>query len=154
MPESGGGGASWRWVYPLMLATMVVVASGRGQVAAPDIVNIDKAVHFAVFGLLATLVIRAPGIAGGWVAVLVVSLFGIGDEWRQSFTPGRQVEFADWVADTLGAIVAVTAYQGWSAYRRLLEWPLERVWRRGGGQACPVSGGASLSAPKVDQPTA
>ncbi len=117
-----------RWVYPIVLAGVVVVASGRSHVAAPDIVNIDKIVHFSVFGLLATLVARAPGTRHAWVAVLVVSAFGISDEIRQSFTPGRSVEFADWMADTSGACFAVGLYTFWDWYRRLLETPLR--WPR------------------------
>ncbi|MBC8012213.1 MAG: VanZ family protein [Burkholderiales bacterium] len=110
-----------RWVYPLLLATMIVIASGRSHVAAPPIVDIDKLVHFSVFGLLATLVARAPGMRHAWVAVLAVSLFGISDEFRQSLTPGRSVEFNDWLADTAGACLAVGLYSFWAWYRRLLE---------------------------------
>lgn len=113
-----------RWLFPIALAAMIVIASGRGQVAGPDIVNFDKLAHFSIFGLLATLVVRAPGMKHAWIAVFVVSLFGISDEIRQSFTPGRSVAFADWVADTSGACVAVVAYTFWQGYRRLLEWRL------------------------------
>lgn len=113
-----------RWVYPAALALCILVASGRGQVAAPDIVNIDKMAHFGVFGLLATLVMRAPGLSHAWVAVVLVSMFGAVDEFRQSFTPGRFVEVADWIADSAGALVAVTVYRFCPPYRRLLETPL------------------------------
>lgn len=110
-----------RWVYPLLVAAMVVIASGRSQVAAPGIMYIDKVGHGLVFGLIATLIVRAMDRRMGWWAVLIVSLFGISDEFRQSFTPGREVEFADWVADTVGALLAVTLYLRWRFYRRMLE---------------------------------
>jgi VanZ family protein len=106
---------------------MIVLASGRSQVAAPPgIPSVDKLGHFLVFGLLASLVVRSPGARRAWpfCAVLLVSAFGILDEFRQSFTPGRMVEFADWLADTLGAALAVALYANWSAYRRMLEWRL------------------------------
>ena len=61
---------------------------------------------------------------------MLVSLFGITDEWHQSFTPGRAVEFADWVADTSGAVLAVTLYLRWGWYRRLLETPLRLRHRK------------------------
>jgi hypothetical protein len=118
------GVSSARWVYPLALAVTIIFASGRGQIAAPDIVNIDKAAHLAVFGLLATLVMRSPGLRHAWVAVAAVSLFGAADELRQSLTPGRFVEVADWAADSVGAVLAVTAYRFWPWYRGLLETPL------------------------------
>lgn len=111
----------WRWVYPVALASMVVVASGRGQVAAPSIVNIDKLSHFLIFGLMASLVVRLLKDRLWWLAIVAVSVFGMGDEIRQSFTPGRYMEFADWVADTAGALVAVLLYANFSGYRRFLE---------------------------------
>lgn len=121
----------WRgWLWPAALATAIVVASGRGSVAAPDIVNFDKAAHFFVFGLLATLVARNGFVPGrAWMAVAAVSLFGLTDEWHQSFTPGRSVEVIDWIADTLGASVAVTVYAAWPRYRELLERSLTRRGR-------------------------
>lgn len=121
----------WRgWLWPVLLATAIVVASGRGSVAGPNIVNFDKAAHFFIFGLLATLVARNGFVPGrAWMAVAAVSLFGLTDEWHQSFTPGRSVELIDWIADTLGAAVAVTVYAAWPRYRALLERSLARRGR-------------------------
>jgi VanZ family protein len=122
------GRGSFAW--PATLAVMILMASG--QKLPGDSFGFqysDKVVHFLIFGLLATLVLRTGPIWRreawrGWIAILAVSTFGILDEFRQSFTPGRFVEFADWVADTLGAIVAVCAYLFWGRYRALLEMPL------------------------------
>jgi len=129
-PQSSPPPSGWRWAYPSALAGMIVVASGRSQVAGPPVVNIDKLVHFMVFGLLATTVVRSLGIKRFRMAILTVSLFGVADEFRQSFTPGRFVEFADWVADTAGAFTAVSLYVYWPLYRRLLETPLRLGPRR------------------------
>lgn len=85
---------SWgQLVYAIALAVVIVVASGRSSVASPNIVDFDKAAHFAVFGLLATLVARSGFRPSrmGW-AVLIVSLFGLTDEWHQGSTPGRSME--------------------------------------------------------------
>ncbi|MCF7688666.1 MAG: VanZ family protein [Cephaloticoccus sp.] len=113
------------WAYVAALAATIVFASGRSVVVAPDIVDFDKLAHFFIYGLLATLVTRAGfPERRGWWAVLIVSLFGLTDEWHQSFTPGRAVELADWVADTLGAITAVAVYMHWRNYRTWLENPL------------------------------
>ena len=112
------------WLWPVLLALTIVVASGRGSVAAPNIIDFDKAAHFSIYGLLATLVARAGfPERRRWWAILIVSLFGLTDEWHQSFTPGRSVEIADWVADTLGAILAVALYVPLQGYHRLLETP-------------------------------
>lgn len=119
----------WRgWLWPGVLAVAIVVASGQSKVTAPHIVGFDKVTHFFVFGLLATLVARNGFVPRlGWLAVLAVSAFGATDEWHQSFTPGRSVEVADWVADTLGATVAVAVYALWPAYREALERALRRA---------------------------
>lgn len=118
----------WRgWVAPVALAGTIFVASGRTEVASPHVVGFDKVAHFAVFGLLATLVLRnGSGRGWAWATVALVSLFGATDEWHQSFTAGRSVQGADWVADTLGAAVAVASYTGWPWYRRRLEGDLKR----------------------------
>jgi hypothetical protein len=125
----GCGNVAW----PVALATMILVASGRSMEGAPALFEgSDKVIHFFVFGLLATLVLRTGavwrrGAWRGWIAIAAVAVFGMLDEFRQSFTPGRYVEFADWASDTLGACVAVCAYLFWGGYRSLLEMPL---WAR------------------------
>ncbi len=115
-----------RWVWPVALAVGFSLVSGQSDVAAPAIVNFDKLAHFLVFGLLGPLIARIegggrwPGLGMGW-AVVLTSVYGGLDEWHQSYTPGRSVEFADWVADTLGAALAVTLYARWTWYRQVLE---------------------------------
>jgi VanZ family protein len=124
-----------RWFWALMVAGTIVFASGNNpSVPGVSFVGFDKLAHFGMFGLLATLVLRLAAVwrvTGwrGWIAVAVVSAFGGTDEWHQSYTPGRSVEFADWIADTTGAMVAVTLYLRWPLYRRWLETPV-RLWRR------------------------
>jgi VanZ family protein len=137
-----------RWLYPIALACVVVIASGRSQVAAPPVGHIDKIAHFAIFGLLATLVARCPGVHRFRYAILAASIFGIADEFRQSFTPGRFVEIADWVADTAGAALAVTLYAFWPWYRRVLETPL-RLRRR---RSAPTANAAEASASVIVTP--
>jgi VanZ family protein len=116
--------------WPVFIMLTVILASGQSQVASPGFgFSIDKVAHFAVFGALATSLIRLPfffragrtGVVGAWV---LAAGFGVLDEWRQSFTPGRSVEVADGLADALGAAVAIALYVGWRGYRRLLETPI------------------------------
>lgn len=114
-------------LWPLLLVVAIFTASGESNLAAPDPgFSYDKLVHFLVFGLLATAVVRIESIRQlGWrgavLAAVMVSAYGAIDEFRQSLTPGRMVEFADWVADTLGAALAAGLYQGVSFYRNFLE---------------------------------
>lgn len=113
------------WLWAVAVAATVFVASGQSHVAAPSIINFDKVAHGLVFGLIATLLGRSFRRRRYiWMAIVLTSAYGLADEIRQSFTPGRSVEVADWVADTTGACLAVTLYQLWTWYRRLLETPL------------------------------
>jgi VanZ family protein len=113
-----------RWAYALAVAGMIVAASSRSRVEGPEISHFDKIAHFSVYGLLGTLVLRARGKRAAWQAVALVSLFGLSDELHQHFTPGRSMDGMDWVADTVGAALAVTLYRQWSWYREMLEMPL------------------------------
>ena len=115
-------------LYPIILAAGIVGLSGEGNPPTPGFIpNFDKLAHFCVFGLLATLIVRmvpahARTLRAALGVVALVSFFGLTDEFHQSFTPGRSVEFADWVADTLGALTAVLVYCRWHAYRRIMEY--------------------------------
>lgn len=120
-------------IWPVLIVITVFVVSGQSEVATPSGLSfrIDKIAHFGVFGALATSLIRLPafqcrGLRGAWMVILLVSAYGGLDEWRQSFTPGRFMEFDDWVADTLGAITAVALYKGCPLWRKLLETPMRK----------------------------
>lgn len=121
----------WLW----MLAPMLIVcAASSTQVSAPfvpstDLLQADKIGHIAVFGLIATLLYRA--LPQRWSAnkrslltVGIVILFGLADEIHQSFTPGRDADGYDLLADTCGALLAVAAYRWFHLYRRILEWQI------------------------------
>ncbi len=115
-----------RAFWPLLVATLVVIASGHSQVAAPDVIGIDKLAHFTVFAWFSLLVTRflptdLPASRQIAIAILLCSVFGATDEWHQSLTPGRSVEFADWIADTIGASAGAFAYTRLTALRRWLE---------------------------------
>jgi len=113
------------------VAGLIFLASSRSHLVSSGVPQGDKVAHFAVYGLLGTLVCR---LGRGWRAavwaVVAASAFGVSDEWHQSFVPGRSTEVADWVADTLGAAVAVGLYAGWGRYRRTLERPMARTGLR------------------------
>lgn len=40
-------------------------------------------------------------------AIVFCSLYAISDEWHQAFVPNRCSDFGDWLADTVGATLAV-----------------------------------------------
>jgi VanZ family protein len=118
--------------WPILLAGTITFCSGF-SVPSVDTGGfpLDKVAHFCIYGALATALVRNHGLKHrlilgcGW-AIVLTSAYGLGDEFRQSFTVVRQFEWADWMADTLGASVAVALYLRWAAYRRLMEMPLRR----------------------------
>jgi VanZ family protein len=124
------------YIWPVLLAIVIFVISGSQQLATPDLgflFSEDKIAHFLIFGLVATSILRTPkfkdlSLRSLLITALITSAYGAFDEVRQSLTPGRSVEFADWLADTSGAFAAVTAYAKCHWYRHLLEWhvPIKR----------------------------
>jgi len=42
-----------------------------------------------------------------WLALGIAAVYGLLDEYHQSFVPGREPSVADWIADVAGAAAAV-----------------------------------------------
>lgn len=125
-PVRDGPGRRWFWAG--LFAATIFLASSCEKVSSPGLTESDdKYGHFLVYGLLGTLVCRTGrGWRAGLLGLAVASLYGVSDEWHQSFVPGRSSDVMDWVADTSGAALAIGLYLGWAWYRRLLEatlWP-------------------------------
>ena len=77
----------------------------------------DKTAHFWAYAVLGAFALRATARAT-WRAVngraaaiawLIAATYAITDEWHQALVPGRSPSWEDWVADALGAAVAVIA---------------------------------------------
>lgn len=65
--------------------------------------------HFGGYLVLGVLnFVALDGPRRGWraaaLAVLLASIYGVTDEFHQSFVPGRTPDPADWVTDTAGAM--------------------------------------------------
>ena len=53
-----------------------------------------------------------------YISIFMSTAYGALDEFHQSFTPGRSVEFADFLADSVGSIIGailVIPYRRWIA---------------------------------------
>jgi len=94
------------------MALIFILSSGSLPAIHVPFPHPDKIAHFCVYGALAFLLGRAAQWSWGWswkkaacFAIIVSSVYGITDEWHQSYVPGRSVEVADWMADTIGAAV-------------------------------------------------
>ena len=83
----------------------------------------DKIAHGAAYGLLAASALfalsekfrREKPKQAAVMAVLVCALYGISDEFHQSFVPERSVEALDVLADSVGGVVVAVI---WYRYLR------------------------------------
>ena len=78
----------------------------------------DKIVHMALFGMLGVFLSLTFGLHRGrtsWRGVVfitvIVMLYGVSDEYHQSFVPGRNPGVDDIIADTIGGILAALLVQ-------------------------------------------
>lgn len=133
VPSSGSKWQKRRSVaWPFLVAATTTWCSGYpATLPEVDWLSVDKIGHFGLYGALATAIVRNPGLKswplfGAWWAIILTSVYGLGDEFRQSLTLIRTCDWHDWMADTLGAITAVILYLRWAWYRRTMETPLDR----------------------------
>lgn len=91
---------------------------------------LKKSAHVVEYAILTTLLYRAlkegkvEKKEAGVYAVILAFLYGMSDEFHQSFTPGREPRLRDVVFDTIGAVLAI--YLIWKllpkAPRKLKTW--------------------------------
>ncbi|MFQ5355500.1 MAG: VanZ family protein [Mariprofundaceae bacterium] len=73
----------------------------------------DKFGHIAIYALmgwfswrmLSHWPLKRSSIA--LASLIFCSLYGLSDEWHQSFVPGRDADIWDWLADFSGAVMAL-----------------------------------------------
>jgi len=88
--------------------------SDQTTLPVPDLFSLqDKVLHagaYFIMGVLAWRSFKQLGYRPIILALLSItfcSLYGISDEWHQSFVEGRVSDITDWIADTSGAGLAV-----------------------------------------------
>ena len=78
-------------------------------------IHFDKMVHAGLFGVQSLLFLIPFGKSGRTIPLKIkayvwvcagVTLWGLATEFIQLMVPGRSFDWADWAADTLGAILA------------------------------------------------
>lgn len=76
-----------------------------------------KSAHIIEYGILAVLIYRALTNSGinrkkAFIySVVIASLYGVSDEFHQSFTPGREPRFRDVAIDAVGATISLVIYE-------------------------------------------
>jgi VanZ family protein len=84
----------------------------------------DKLLHtieYAGLGLLLFRALRGEGLE--WrtsfvLTLVIVSMYGVSDEWHQSFVPMRSSDVQDWLVDMLGGTIGVMCYAAVSTLSR------------------------------------
>ena len=103
-------------MVPLLLVMGIIyfLSSLPGdRLVLPDIVNIDKVAHMTIYGLLAAAAFYAVGDRlrrlhprlVPLLVVLICTLYGVSDEFHQSFVPNRSPDVFDVMADSAGAVL-------------------------------------------------
>ena len=116
-----------RRVPAILVALLILYLSSRSTLPMPlpPLLGADKLAHFAAFAVLSFFACfwisaeswsRRP-LFFFFAVVIAVSLYGVLDEFHQSFVPNRIPSAADWVADTLGAAFGAVVFR----------WILRRV---------------------------
>ena len=101
------------WMALLAYCGLIFWLSHQESLPVPAVFEFqDKLLHFGAYCVMAGLSWRAfrhLNLTNRQLAMLSIvfcSLYGISDEWHQSFVPGRSTSAWDWLADSLGAAAA------------------------------------------------
>ena len=110
-----------RYWLPAIVWCAIIFA--QSAFATPDIGPLwpffDKMAHTGIYALLGLLLCRALNTLDGWqartarlllTATVLTALYGLSDEWHQSFVPARHAEAADLLADLLGGLLGSGLY--------------------------------------------
>lgn len=122
----------------LLSAIFQLVKGLQADLLGPGVDVISSAAHFleyAVFGFLLTNALRFHGLGvklgaadqqakalryrailkrACLLAIVLASLYGITDEFHQSFVPGRFPDPVDWLVDTFGATLGALVFRGFA----------------------------------------
>ncbi len=89
----------------MLLATTMKASDEMPKIEIP---YMDKIVHFGIFGVLGFLITYEKR-HDDWPTLLLCAVFGATIEVIQLFLPWRSFEWADMIADTLGALAGILA---------------------------------------------
>ena len=122
------------WLPPLIWAIVIFLFSSYPTLATSEIkwqdFIVKKTFHifeYAVFTMLFYRALKESGVEkkkAGIYSIVAAILYGISDEFHQSFTPGRDAKARDVVFDTIGGLLSI--YIVWKqlpkAPKKLRKW--------------------------------
>ena len=107
----------------LLYCSFIYWLSSKPAIPMPMLfLHQDKIHHLGAYFIMGVLAWRcfrmylSKPVLIGLCSVLFCSLYGASDEWHQSFVEGRTADVFDWVADTLGAMIALAFVWGWRRF--------------------------------------
>lgn len=107
----------------LVMGTIFLLSRQPGEeLPLPPVPGIDKLAHALAYGVLAGTAIivflpetrRRRPLAVGIAVIAFCILYGLTDEFHQSFIPGRSPSPGDIIADTVGSMLTVGGWTGFS----------------------------------------
>jgi VanZ family protein len=95
----------------LFAALIFVGSSVPGDAIDPRFSLHDKIIHASEYAVFAFLLARAFGVRRWWWAIVAGALYGVSDEFHQTFTPHRSGnDLGDMTADLVGSILGASAW--------------------------------------------
>jgi VanZ family protein len=104
-------GAVISWIITLCYMGSIFFISSKSNIDIPALtINFDKVLHacaYMVLAFLSYISLNKSGINkyAFIIALLFASIYGITDEFHQSFVPGRDSSIGDVIADFSGAMI-------------------------------------------------
>ncbi|MFH1230162.1 MAG: VanZ family protein [Planctomycetota bacterium] len=104
------------WLPVYLYAFAIFLSSHQARLEIPiKFIGIDKVLHCIAYAVLAVLIYRACRKSqkiliyqkAYFISVICSVLYGFSDEFHQFYIPGRQTNEWDFIADALGAIIAI-----------------------------------------------
>jgi len=93
-----------------------------------DFSNKDKLIHATAYAIMAYAAWSAfrhhieKRLLLAFVGVLFASVYGVSDEFHQSFVVGRDADVWDWLADSIGAVIMAAVLYRRRAFRVAKEY--------------------------------
>lgn len=120
--------------FLLFYCSLIFWLSSRSSLPTPNLFpHQDKILHLAAYSVMGILAWRVfnqhlsnPHYIY-WISISYCSLYGLSDEWHQSWVPGRDADSLDWVADTIGAALAITPIYLKKIIRNLKKKPVKKL---------------------------
>jgi VanZ family protein len=111
-----------RWL-PFGLACVAVwIVSSMPRPPVPlflQFEHADELLHFLGYAVLGSLALLGVGprplLRNALVALALVAIWGICDEWHQSFVPGRDASLTDFAAVVAGAALGAGLLGWWTS---------------------------------------